>query len=164
MIKIEDFAHLAQIHAAATKKEEIFSAVEEVIRSRVGFRLLTMLLLSPDGEVVQRIHTTNAHDYPLSGQERLGPTPWGKQVLHERRPFLGTDKAAVKWAFPADFELIMSLGIGSAMNVPIVALGRPLGSLNVFDAEGRYGPAHLCAACDVAPYLAVGFLFAQSER
>src|SRR5262249_49085126 len=151
MILVDDYIRLAEISSTATRREELFSAVEAVIRSRIGFKLLTMLLLTPDGAVVQRIHTTNVEDYPLSGQERLRPTPWGERVLKEGRPYLGRNREAVKWAFPADFDLIASLGLGSAMNVPIVALGRVLGSLNIFDSEWQYDSRSLIAACSVAP-------------
>jgi len=158
MIDFDDFAHLAQVTATATRPEEIFAAVATVVEKRIGFGLLTMLMLTPDGDEVQRLFTTDPINYPVSGRERLGKTDWGRHVLIDQRPYLGPDRAAVAWAFPADFKLIVSLGLGATMNVPIVALGRTLGSMNILHAEGRYAGSHLAAVVTMAPFLAVPFL------
>lgn len=158
MITIEDHHELAAAHAAARDHASLFAAVAAVLRRRVGFGLLTMLRLEPDGEQVQRLFTTDAIHYPLAGTEALGSTPWGDHVLRQGRPFLGPDRAGVRWAFPADCDLIESLGLGATMNVPIVALGRVLGSMNILDREHRYDDTHLAAACGLAPYLLAAFL------
>lgn len=162
MITIDDYRQLATATATARQPEEVFAAVASVVRERIGFGLLTMLMLTPDGDEVQRLYTTDPVHYPVSGRERLGATAWGQHVLVEQRPYLGADRAAVAWAFPGDFDLIVSLGLGATMNVPILALGQTLGSLNILDAEGRYGQQHLDTACTLAPYLAVPFLKAAN--
>jgi len=160
MIQTEDHAHLARVTASARQPEQILSAVAEVARQRLGFGLLTMLKLTPDGDEVQRIFTTDPQNYPVSGRERLGLTDWGRHVLIDQRPFLGPDRKAVSWAFPADCDLIFSLGLGSTMNLPVTALGKTLGSLNILHAEGKHGLSHLDAAMTLIPYLAVPFLAA----
>lgn len=158
MITLDDYCRLSRASAAARQPTEIFAAVVDIVRERIGFGLLTMLLLTPDGDEVQRLYTTDTFNYPVSGRERLGTTAWGQHVLVEQRPYLGPDRAALAWAFPGDFDLIVSLGLGATMNVPIVALGRTLGSMNILDTEGRYGEPHLNGALTLAPYLAVPFL------
>jgi len=163
MIDFDDYAHLAEVTATATSSDEIFAAVANLVRKRIGFGLLTMLLLTPDGDEVQRLYTTDPINYPVSGRERLGTTDWGRHVFVDQRPYLGADRAAVAWAFPADFKLIVSLGLGATMNVPIVALGRTLGSMNILHAEGQYGGSHLDAAVTLAPFLAVPFLGAAGS-
>ena len=163
MITSDDYGKLAQVHAAAHRPDEIFDAVGAVVRDRLGFGLLTMLLLTPDGDEVQRLYTTDPVNYPIGGRERLGTTAWGHHVFIEQRPFLGADRNDLKWAFPADFDLIISLGLGATMNIPIVALGRTLGSMNILAEEGRYTPKHLDAASTLAPYLQLPFLKAFSE-
>lgn len=160
MIEITDHAHLARVTASAKQPEQVFTAVAEVARLRLGFGLLTMLKLTPDGDEVQRIFTTDPAHYPVSGRERLGLTDWGRHVLIDQRPYLGPDRAAVIWAFPADCDLIFSLDLGSTMNVPVVALGKTLGSLNILHVEGQHAQPHLDAAMTLAPYLAVPFLAA----
>ncbi|MGH6911953.1 MAG: hypothetical protein ACREEG_17340, partial [Phenylobacterium sp.] len=60
---------------------DVFLAIEEIAGTRLSFKLLTMLLLSPDGEEVRRLYTTDPVNYPVSGREKLGRTEWGKHVL-----------------------------------------------------------------------------------
>lgn len=158
MIKAGDYQKLARVFTSATDPQEIFEAVSSVARERIGFGLLTMLMLTTDGDEVQRLFTTDSVNYPVSGRERLGATAWGQHVLVERKPYLGQDREAVAWAFPGDFDLIVSLGLGATMNVPIVAIGKTLGSLNILDREGRYSQRDLAAAATLAPYLAVPFM------
>jgi hypothetical protein len=158
-IASEGYIRLARVCASARTPCDVFSAVQEVILENIGYRLLTMLMLSRDGEEVQRLYTTDLANYPVAGRERLGRTPWGQHVLVEQRPFLGADRKAVRWAFPADYDLIVSLGLGATINVPIVALGMTLGSLNILHMEGQYCEADLLATCSLAPYLTVPFLY-----
>ncbi|MDQ0509621.1 GAF domain-containing protein [Ancylobacter amanitiformis] len=164
MITADDYRQLGLAHLGARAPLDMFRAVEAVARARIGFGLLTMLRLSPDGEEVQRLYTTDPEHYPVSGRERLGPTDWGRHVLGERRPYLGPDSAAVRWAFPADFELIASLGLGATMNVPIVSLGRTLGSLNILHAAGAYDTRHLDAAVSLGPYLSAPYRDSLAEK
>lgn len=164
MITNDDYRYLAQVHTTARQPDEIFEAVRSVVQKRMGFGLLTMLKLTSDGDEVQRLYTTDPINYPLSGRERLGTTPWGQHVLVEQRAYLGADLAGLKWAFPADFDLIVSLGLGATMNVPIVALGRTLGSMNILGAEDRYTTRDLDAASTLAPYLQLSFLTVASPK
>lgn len=117
-----------------------------------------MLKLEDDGEHVRHIFTTDETHYPLSGTERLGSTPWGERVLRQAVPFLGRDTEAVEWAFPADCDLIASLGLGATMNVPITCFGRTRGSMNILHGEHSYDAPHLEVACSLAPYLALAFM------
>lgn len=164
MITNDDYRQLAQVHKTAHQPDEIFDAVRAIVQKRIGFGLLTMLKLTSDGEEVQRLYTTDPINYPIAGRERLGATPWGQHVLVEQRAYLGADLAGLKWAFPADFDLIVSLGLGATMNVPIVALGRTLGSMNILGAEGCYATRDLDAASTLAPYLQLSFLTLANSR
>ena len=158
MLSTNDYQRLAEVHAAAREPSAVFAAVAELLRKRIGYGLLTMLRLEADGENVTRIFTTNERYYPLAGAEALGSTAWGNHVLRQGRSFLGVDRAAVRWAFPGDYELIESLGLASTMNVPIMMLGRTLGSMNILDGEHRYDVGHLAAVCSLAPFLVTPFI------
>ncbi len=153
MLSSTDYERLAATYAAARHPSTIFEAVAAVLRERIGFGLLTLLRLEPDGEQVTRLFTTDDRHYPVGGTEALGSTAWGDQVLRQGRPFLGADKAALRWAFPGDYALIESLGLGSAINIPITMLGRVLGSMNVLDRENCYDDRHLAAVYSLNPFL-----------
>lgn len=158
MLNANDFTTLGAGYLTARTHIDVFRMVEEMASRRIGFKLLTMLLLTADSDEVQRIYTTDPVHYPLSGRERLGTTAWGQHVLVEQQPFLGVDAEAVQWAFPGDYDLIRSLGLGATMNIPVVAEGRTLGSLNILNVEHAYDQRHLADAIALAPYLSAPFL------
>lgn len=153
----QDFSTLAAMVAAATEPVEIYRAVERVLTEPLGFGLLTMLVVTPDAQEVERVYSSNCQAYPLAGRKRMGPTPWGDLVLRQRQPFLGRDAEAIRWAFP-DHSLISGLGLACAINVPVVALGRLLGTINVLDTAGRYDDQAVETLLSVAPMLVTPFL------
>ncbi len=153
----QDFSALAAMVAAATEPVDVYRAVEQVLAAPLGFGLLTMLVVTPDAQEVERVYSSNCKAYPLAGRKRMGPTPWGDLVLRQRQPFLGLDAEAIRWAFP-DHSLISGLGLTSAINVPVVALGRLLGTINVLDAGGRYDAQAVKTLQSVAPILVAPFL------
>ena len=153
----EDHLALCNALADAGNPADVYRAVERVLSQRLGFGLFTMLVRTPDGEQVRRVHTTDAQAYPLDGCKRMGPTPWGDLVLEHRQCYLARDAEGIRWAFP-DHALIASLGLASAINVPVVAMGRVLGTINLLGAAGRYLDANIAVVRSVAPYLAAPFL------
>ena len=152
-----DFSTLAAVVAAASEPVEVYRAVENVLAEQLGFGLLTMLVVTPEAQEVERVYSSNREAFPLAGRKRMGPTPWGDLVMRQRQPFLGRDPQAIRWAFP-DHALIAGLGLGSAINAPVVALGRLLGTINVLDAAGRYDEEAVKTLQSVAPILVAPFL------
>lgn len=153
----EDHLALGSALAQSSAPADVYRAVEQVVKQRLGFGLFTLLVVTPDGQQVRRVYSSNPQAYPLAGLKRMGPTPWGDLVLKRRECFVGRDADAIRWAFP-DHELIASLGLASVINVPVTALGQVLGTLNVLDAAGRYADSDLPVVQGVAPYLVPAFL------
>jgi GAF domain-containing protein len=121
--------------AADKAPEAAFRAVDRAVAACVGHGLFTILLVRRDGVEVERAYSSRPDAYPVGGRKCMGPTPWGDLVITRRESFLGTDPAAIRWAFP-DHELIASLGLGSVVNVPVLHGGEVLGVLAVLDREG----------------------------
>jgi len=152
----EDHLDLCQALAAARQPDDVYRAVARVLAQRVGFGLFTLLVRTPDGQEVSRVYSTNPQAYPLAGRKRMGPTPWGELVLERRQCYLTHDAEGIRWAFP-DHELIASLGLASAINVPLVAMDQVLGTINLLDAAGRYTDGDVATVRTVAPYLVLPF-------
>lgn len=152
----DDHLALGAALAQAAVPEAVYQAVDAVLKRRVGFGLFTMLVRTPDGEEVSRVYSTDPVAYPLAGRKRMGPTPWGDLVLVRRQCYLTNDAEGIRWAFP-DHALIASLGLASAINVPLVAMGQVLGTINLLDAAGRYTEQDVAVVRTVAPYLVVPF-------
>ena len=47
---------------------------------------------------------------------------------------------------------------GAKINVPLVAMGKVLGTINLLDVKGHYGDADVAVVQSVAPYLVAPFL------
>lgn len=156
-LALSDLDILAKAHADAKVPNDIYTAVAGILERRIGFGLFTMLVVTPSGEEVERIYSSNPDAYPLAGRKRMGPTPWGEHVLRQKRPFLGRDVAAIRWAFP-DHVLIESLGLGCVINIPILAFGRVLGTFNILDREGVYDESDMATALALSPYVVLPFM------
>ncbi len=63
----------------------------------------------------------------------------------------------IRWAFP-DHALIESLGCGSCINIPVIAFGRMLGTMNVLDRENAYDDRTVEMLSLFAPILDLPFL------
>lgn len=134
----------------------LYGAVQDALGTLVGHRLFTLLTLSADGQEVGRVWTSNPAAYPVQGRKRMGPTPWGAHVLQGQQPWMCNDADGIRWAFP-DHALIASLGLAACINVPVVAFGRTLGTLNLLDGAGEYGPVAVEVARVFAGLLVLPF-------
>ena len=153
--QLDALDRLAEILANGDRPA-LYGAVDAALNALVGHKLFTLLLVLPGGKEVQRFWSTNAAAYPLSGRKPMGDTPWGDLVIRRHQPFLGRDMDAIRWAF-FDHELIASLGLGSAINVPIIGQKTLLGTIAILDAEHHYDAEKLAIAMRIAPYLVDAF-------
>ncbi|CAN7677797.1 GAF domain-containing protein [Neorhizobium sp. LjRoot104] len=135
-----------------------FDALDASLSRHVGHRLIT--LLYKDGDEVARVYSNMPDVYPVFGRKPMGATPWGDLVLRRQQPFLGRDREALKWAF-FDHELITSLGLDSAINIPVVYDGETIGTINLLHEEFFYEEKHVEIARRFAPLLIPAFLEAR---
>ncbi|WP_341850278.1 GAF domain-containing protein [Neorhizobium sp. CSC1952] len=152
---IED---LVELLAEPGQPNFFYDALDAALARRVGHKLLT--LLYKDGDEVARVYSNMPDVYPVFGRKPMGMTPWGDLVLRRQQPFLGRDREAIKWAF-FDHELIESLGLGSAINIPVVYDGETIGTINLLDEEFFYTEEHVGIARRFAPLLIPAFLEAR---
>lgn len=150
-------ARLAATAAVAAEPQAVFSAADAALRELIGHRLFTLMSVVPGGAEVERIYSSDPLAYPLTGRKPMGPTPWGEHVIVGRRPWLGRDMEAIRWAF-FDHELIARLGCGACINVPVCVMGEVVGTMNILDREHAYEERHAALAQAAAPALAPAFL------
>ena len=153
-----DIAALLSLLAEPGQPAPVFRAIDSNVQALIGHRLFT--LLHVDGEEVARIYSNRPAEYPLAGRKMMGPTPWGDLVMKRRQPYLGPDKAAIRWAFP-DHALIETMGLGATINLPVIYDGAAIGVVNILDAEYSYTPEHLAKVLPLAPLLVPAFLQAR---
>jgi hypothetical protein len=146
MVDKDLFVHsaksLADIVAAYNDEDEVWTVADKVFGQVIGHGLFTVLLHEEASGDVRRRYSSRPDEYPVQGSKHMGPTPWGDLLLKQGKPFIGNDDAAIRWAFP-DHELILEMGLGSAINLPVRLAGQTLGTLNLLHGAGFYREEHL---------------------
>ena len=111
------------------------------LSAEVPFQLLTLLEVDWELELVRRLYSSDEQHYPSGGVKRLMDTEWGRWVLRDGRVLRADGPLEMKAAF-ADHELLLSLGLTHALNVPVLRFGRVAWTVNLL----RGGPSFSDAA------------------
>ncbi|MBT2748703.1 MULTISPECIES: GAF domain-containing protein [unclassified Lysobacter] len=157
MNEFSEMERIADALAQSGDRADIYYAVETAMQHLVGHRLFTLLAILPGGSEMERFWSSNKAAYPLAGRKRIGTTPWSSAVLEGKKPWLGRTSRDIQWAFP-DYGLIASLGLGSAINIPVVLHGQILGTMNLLHRENYFTNDHVKIGACVAPYLIPAFV------
>lgn len=136
---------------------DLMRQVADMLQKRIGHKLFTILLVSANREDTVRVYSDNLDAYPVNRVKRMGVTPWGSQVIHGCKAYLGKNDDDIRWAFP-DHELIKSLGLSSALSVPVVYDGLCLAVLNLQHEANWYRNEHVAIGESVAPFLVPAIL------
>ena len=139
-LTLADLTAVAEVSASASEPDAVFRAVEALAQKAIGFHLFTIMRLHTESAEVERLYSSLPDAYPVSGRKPKQGTPWGEQVLDHGEIFIANTPGEVRSAF-ADYELILGLGIGAIMNVPIRFRGRSLGTMNVCSEAGWFSDA-----------------------
>jgi GAF domain-containing protein len=143
--------------AQAGQPQVLYRALDSALRTVIGHRLFTMMVLATDGVKVRRVYSNQPEAYPVGGFKTHRQTPWGLQVLGEGRPYVGRYADDIRWAF-ADHERIFSLGCESVLNVPVRYDGRVIGTTNLLDVAGHYRQEHIAMIQPFCALLIPAFL------
>lgn len=140
-------AHAAFADALATYRSEhdVGAALHRLAEATVGARLFTMTADNPAGGYVRRVYSSDEAAYPVLGTKPIVFDETYRKMTEERFVYVVNTVEAMRADFP-DLNLIVSLGCGSAINMPIVAGGEMLGSVNLLHAEGWFTPERVEAA------------------
>lgn len=121
-----------------TSRDALDELADE-IGTRTPFGLFTILTVDWSESLVRRLYSTNEKDYPSGGTKKLMGTSWGTHVLINGSAFFASTPEDMASAF-ADHELLASLGLHKALNVPIRQQGLTCFSLNLLRAEPAFDP------------------------
>lgn len=119
--------------------DAVFTVLEIATRETIGHRLFTLMVFDAGAGETERIYTSQPGPYPVGGRKRVTDTPWSRGLLREGTAYVGRTVADIRDVF-FDHELILSLGCGSVLNVPVVWRGRVLGTMNLLHEEHWYTP------------------------
>ena len=106
------------------------------MRAAVGHRLFTVSHIVPGGTEAERIFTNMPAVYPLQGRKPMDHSEWTR-MMDRGECFVANSPGEFGEHF-GDLDLIVSLGLGAVLNIPVHEAGRRLGTLNLLDAPGAY--------------------------
>lgn len=110
----------------------------------LGTRLFTVTRLDEGAGLFARVFTSHPVEYPVSGTKPMERDGWYDTTIAGKRTFVAnTPPEFAKYFF--DHELIVSLGLGSCINVPVVDAGSVLGTVNILAEAGHFTPEKLAA-------------------
>lgn len=117
--------------------EAAFGALNAAADAVIGVRLFTLMTFDQDTREARRIYSNMPEAYPVQGTKPMNESRWADIVFGQRKSFVANDIEAIAEVFP-DYELIRSLGCESVINIPIVAAGKMLGTINCLHVAGHY--------------------------
>ena len=139
---------------------DLMRQLADMLQKQIGHKLFTILLVGANREDTVRVYSDNLDAYPVNRVKRMGVTPWGSQVIHGCKTYIAKNDDDIRWAFP-DHELIKSLGLSSALSVPIVYKGQCLAVLNLQHQAMWYRNEHVVIAESFTPFLIPAMLALQ---
>ena len=123
----------------------LFAAVDACARPVLGQALCTVNRLDIERLALVRLYSSDPQSYPPGGGKDKRGTDWGRHVLLEQRVFVGEGIEAIRQSF-SDHRAIEALGLRSVINVPLVARGVCLGTMNFLMPTAEVGADRIAFA------------------
>ena len=112
--------------------------------SALGTRLFTITTQDIPAGLARRAYSSMPKEYPVSGTKPLTRDGWYAHCITGQNTFVAnTTPEFAKYFF--DNALITALGLGSCINVPLVANGVVPGTINLLAEEHHFTAAKLAA-------------------
>jgi hypothetical protein len=119
-----------------------YRAIDALAERIYQHRLFTVTRSLHETKEVERVYSSNPRAYPIGGRKQKQGTEWGIQVLDRGEPLICHGPADIVRVF-ADHALILSLGIGGMINVPVLFGDRSVATMNMSHAGDRFGESDL---------------------
>ena len=108
----------------------------------MGTRLFTVTDVDHEAALARRVYTSHPVEYPVSGTKPVERDGWYDHTISGQRTFVAnTPPEFAKYFF--DHALIVSLGLGSCINVPVVDGAAVRGTVNILAEAGHFTPEKL---------------------
>lgn len=133
----ENRATFTKTLAYATTPGAALEALYQFCQSVAPVKLFTIMAVDMDAMLAGRTFTNNAEVYPVSGTKPIIMNDWFDGVHKRHETYVANVISEVKDMFP-DYETIAALGCGSVLNMPVVAAGQLVATVNLLDVEGYF--------------------------
>ena len=158
----EALQRVAAAQTAAGQPGATLQALADALAGTAGFKLFTVLLHDPAAGEIRRAYSNMPAEYPTGGAKPITGSPWMRQVLQLGEPYVGRDREDIRAVF-FDYELILSLGCESVLNLPVRWDGRVLAVLNLLHESGWYNDVDPGALLPLAQFAVPALQLMQRE-
>jgi hypothetical protein len=136
-------------------------ALRQLADALIGTKLFTLTAIEMPLMQVRRVYSSHPEVYPVLGTKPIVLDDWFESMRTERRISAINTAAGMEGNFP-DLELIRTLGCDASISVPVMVGNELIGTINMLDAEGRYGEQAVEKASDlIIPATAVFLVLRQ---
>jgi len=151
-LTMTELADVVRTIGVSGEPRHAYQAIDAVLQKFVGYKLLTVLVCVVAERSVERTYSSNEALYPIGGRKKNLDSAWGRIVVDGAQPLISRNDADIEAIF-ADFETLRGLGISGMINVPVVAGGSVIGSLNISGDAGQFSEADIPALTVLANLL-----------
>lgn len=152
-----DMARVESVLAQPGSAVALFAYVREGLLRDVGCGLMTASIYDLDAMRSRRVFTDNASAYAVGNFKRLDRNLYYDTVIAAAQPFSTTRIEQIAEVF-FDWEHIQALGFGSNLNLPAIANGKVIGTINLLEKTGHYTPDRVAIATAWQPLATLCFL------
>ena len=154
--EIEELRRVAGAACGPGQPKPLYEALKTALGRVIGHRLFTLMAVDPQNQEAQRLFSSDPENYPVGGRKAMSKTPWGEKVIDGKTAWIGYSAEDIRWAYP-DHELIATLGLESAINLPVIYDDVFIGSANLLHDANWYTPEDIEIGAPFAALLAAPF-------
>jgi GAF domain-containing protein len=152
-----DLGHAFGLAAGPEAAARVFAYALGGLRAGPGSLLTTASVYDIGAMRSRRVFTDAPATYPTGRYKRLDRNRYFETVIERRRPFAATTIEEIATVF-FDWEKIRGLGFESNMNLPAVADGEVIGTVNLLHRRGHFTPDRVALALAWQPVATLAFL------
>lgn len=152
-----DMARVSGILAAPGSASALFAYLLEGLNRDVGSGLTTASVYDLDAMRSRRVYSQDPEAYPPGNYKPIKRDRYFETVIEKAQPFHSTSIEGMADVF-FDWRKIQALGFESNLNLPGVANGRMIGTVNMLHEAGHFTPERVAAALAWQPVVTLCFL------
>lgn len=134
---LDDLIAISQAYRLPDQPISVLEEASSRCRSKFGFKLLTFMTYQRNTGELQRIYSTNVHQFPIGVRKKMGPTNWGENVLGKGNTWLGNTAEEIHKTFP-DAKIIIEFAGEACACLPIRWNSQTVGVLSLCDERDSY--------------------------
>lgn len=157
-----DLDHAFALAAGPMAAMKVFAYAREGLGATVGSLLTTASIYDLARMRSRRVWTDDAAAYPTGNYKLLTRNRYFETVIEGRTPFSSTTIEEIATVF-FDWEKIQALGFESNMNLPAIAGGEVIGTINLLHRKGHFTLDRVAVALSWQPIATLAFLLLHRE-